>query len=482
MAFGRKLYPSLEQFNPIKVFPETAFPFVSLISLKILYPLTNDFVGSLNIGYALLYSFVIIVFLFTLEKTIKFMKDNITIKSIQINKNEQLENKFLVFLVFVLMFALGPDYTYLFKESNVNCLFHYSIPAILNISLVLFLISNSFKEKQLMVFDNYVLNGFFIVLLYIAIFSNLFQNIVLTSYCATTIALNLIKFFFIKQKDLISRKKRKNILVFLTDNYQYIVYIIVWGVACLYEANGMRASQTVQNVLTLNEILNSIKVFLFQVIPYSNISKLTPILCFVILSNGICFYHFLKKMLNYSDINFLINQIKFVFIFLGIVSFYILSTIKTGHGYLFRESLTLCWSIWIILICLLSFIYLCCLCNFVKLILPIYFCAVFIILCTRGPVFYEFNILPDEDLTTIKEFDNYVVEQFIQADKNNDDKLILLVPKFTKYNTNDNFPFATYANGFISSCLHDYGITKNFINVTIIPDESINKKFKFISE
>lgn len=252
--------------------------------------------------------------------------------------------------------------------------------------------------------------------------------------------------------------------------------------ACLYEANGMRASQTVQNVLTLNEILNSIKVFLFQVIPYSNISKLTPILCFVILSNGICFYHFLKKMLNYSDINFLINQIKFVFIFLGIVSFYILSTIKTGHGYLFRESLTLCWSIWIILICLLSFIYLCCLCNFVKLILPIYFCAVFIILCTRGPVFYEFNILPDEDLTTIKEFDNYVVEQFIQADKNNDDKLILLVPKFTKYNTNDNFPFATYANGFISSCLHDYGITKNFINVTIIPDESINKKFKFISE
>lgn len=477
MAFGRRLYPSLKQYNPIKVFPETAMPFVSTVCLKIFYPLTNDYVGSLSIGYSFLYSSVIVVFLLALEKTIKFIKEQLKQqKKIheKILPQEQFENYFYVFWVFVLMFSLGANSSYLFREVNVTCIFHYSIPALLNISLVLFLISGR-SEKQLLIFDNYILNGFFILLLYIAIFSNLFQSVVLSSYIATTIILNVINFIY--KKIYVTRKN--SLLIFFLNNYQYIVYLFIWVGSCLYEANGNRAADIGNTSLTYNEIVNSIKVFLFQVLPFSNISKLTLFFCFIVLSIVICLYRFLKKRLNNLDKNFLTIQMKFSFIFFGVVSFYILSTIKTGLGYQFRESLIACWSIWIILLCLSAFIYLSCYCNFIKLIMPIYLCAILMLLCTRLPVFDEINFLPHQDAKNIKEFSNYVVNQFIQADKNNENNLSLHVPKFK---TKDNWPFATYANFAISLSLQGQGITKKFINVTIIPDKKINDKFNILSE
>lgn len=34
MVFGRRLYPSLEQYNPIKVFPEIAMLFISTVCFQ----------------------------------------------------------------------------------------------------------------------------------------------------------------------------------------------------------------------------------------------------------------------------------------------------------------------------------------------------------------------------------------------------------------------------------------------------------------
>lgn len=228
MVFGRRLYPSLDQYNPIKVFPETAMPFVSVISLKIFYPLTKDYVGSLCIGYSFFYSSVIVAFLLSLEKTIKFIKEQISHPKKFDKKSiykDHSENLLFVFFVFALMFTLGPNSSYLFRELDVTCIFHYSIPALLNISLVLFLISER-SEKQLLIFDNYILNGFFILLLYIAIFSNVFHNVVLSSYITINVILNTIKILYFSPKPSIFKKKFLNCIYY---NYQYIIFMFVWG-------------------------------------------------------------------------------------------------------------------------------------------------------------------------------------------------------------------------------------------------------------
>lgn len=46
----RPLYPSHYYFNPIKVLPEILYPLISVSSVRILYPLTGDFVGSIGGG------------------------------------------------------------------------------------------------------------------------------------------------------------------------------------------------------------------------------------------------------------------------------------------------------------------------------------------------------------------------------------------------------------------------------------------------
>lgn len=44
LCLSRPLYPTLQTYNPSKILPEFLMPLVSLISVKLLYPITNDYV------------------------------------------------------------------------------------------------------------------------------------------------------------------------------------------------------------------------------------------------------------------------------------------------------------------------------------------------------------------------------------------------------------------------------------------------------
>ena len=473
MAFGRRLYPSLLQYNPIKVFPETAMPIVSLIGVKIFYPLTNDYINSLCIGYSIFYSFVIVCFLFTLEQTIIYIKSKVKISynhSLFYTFKNNFDTKFLVSIFVILLFILGRNKRHLFYAGNITCIFNYSIPALLNISLVLFLLYRNSK-KQLLVFNNDIGNGFFIILIYLSVFSNLFQNIVLCAYISIKVALNFLNTFILKSNEY--KTKKLCILNLLYDNYQYIVYLLVWGGACLFEANGMRAKQIGNSVLSINETINSLNNFIFQVIPSSNIVRIIPLFFILIFANIVLLYKYIIRKVRFEDIKFLQFQLYFLSIAVVIILFYILITIKTGLGYQFQESVTICWMIWILLSCFTSIIYLTSMFyKIINLVLPIYFISCLVYLCIETPPYDDFNI-SSVNTQNVKHFGNYIVEKAIDADKNRSGELILNVPKFE---TNDNWPFATYANSGISNVLYDQGITLKKVNVIIFPDPKIKIK------
>jgi hypothetical protein len=70
--------------------------------------------------------------------------------------------------------------------------------------------------------------------------------------------------------------------------------------------------------------------------------------------------------------------------------------------------------------------------------------------------------------------DNYIIEQIIEADENGLVEVDIHIPKFS---SSDNWPIATYGTGY-SRTLYEYGITKNYITVNYVLDESVNELLK----
>lgn len=235
----------------------------------------------------------------------------------------------------------------------------------------------------------------------------------------------------------------------------------------------MRAKQIGNSVLSINETINSLNNFIFQVIPSSNIVRIMPLFFILIFANIFLLYKYIIRKVRFEDIKFLQLQLYFLSIAVVIILFYILITIKTGLGYQFQESVTICWMIWILLSCFTSIIYLTSMFyKIINLVLPIYFISCLVYLCIETPPYDDFNI-SSVNTKNVKHFGNYIVEKAIDADKNSSGELILNVPKFE---TNDNWPFATYANSGISNVLYDQGITLKKVNVIIFPNPKIKIK------
>lgn len=55
----REALPSLQQWNPTKILPETMMPFISFLSAYIIYPVNCDYIEALSIGYAVFISIII---------------------------------------------------------------------------------------------------------------------------------------------------------------------------------------------------------------------------------------------------------------------------------------------------------------------------------------------------------------------------------------------------------------------------------------
>ena len=63
--FSRKAIPMPGTWNPARVLPEILMPLVSEIASYTLYPITNDFIGSLATVHALVVSLFVIIYICT---------------------------------------------------------------------------------------------------------------------------------------------------------------------------------------------------------------------------------------------------------------------------------------------------------------------------------------------------------------------------------------------------------------------------------
>ncbi len=138
----------------------------------------------------------------------------------------------LLFLLFhFLIFRVSPSRNlYMFHSYDACCICYYTIPALLNCTLVMAFMT---VQEGVSILDgkNLLRASCWILVLYFAIFSNLFGSIILAAYAGFRLVKDLAVF----------KKTRKPWKHFIIGNALWFSIVVLWLLALILEATGGRA-------------------------------------------------------------------------------------------------------------------------------------------------------------------------------------------------------------------------------------------------
>ena len=132
IGLERPPYPSLECWNPTKVFPECFEPLIATLAGYLVVPLVRDYIYGLILSNAIVVSMFIIFYLIFVHTYIenRFKLSRLTNIALII---------IFVLLHFLILRSAGEKNEYLWYSHDANCYYHYVIPNMMCASMVLWL-------------------------------------------------------------------------------------------------------------------------------------------------------------------------------------------------------------------------------------------------------------------------------------------------------------------------------------------------------
>lgn len=448
MGYIRSAVPLWGNWNPTRIFPETFMPICSYIAVYFVKPIIGNYLYSLIVVYALILSIFITIYIFLFNNFIKT----------QFNLNNMKANiiSMIFFLFHFAIFDFSADNIYMFFSSNLTCYFYYVLPNLLNFMLVFFFCTQTNINK---IFTHCTL-GLILLMIYLAVFSNLFSNIIILSY----VFVKLVIYFVMNIK-----KSSSNFYVqYLKGNKIFGVILFLGMISLIFEASGGRASNIGKSLfeMPILETINNLKTVLLHL-------NKNFIYLFAFI-NIVAFIIYLKEKTK-SDISKKYKIFVIEMSLSGIITliYLILLSAKVSTGYIARADVFFGVFVYLFVIEMLSLAYILYRKEKLVIFLPI---ILYIILCqtlvTSGN-FRESNISRATAQSVIA-VDNYLIEQIIENDKNFSDEMILYVPKG---NNVDNWPHPLYMGKRISNTLYKHGLISKPVKIRIEPDETINKQY-----
>lgn len=440
----RKAWPIIGEWNPAKVFPEVFMPFCSTIGAYLLMPFVKDYVTVMTFTHG----FVVSVFL----------TGYVVCFSAMMKRLFDLKGAGLIYSasVFVLFHFLAlrsgyEDNTYLFLCEDVNCYYNYLIPGVLNGGIVMVLVGNP-KFEEFLRGENYVGKGLFLLVLYMAIFSNLVDSVILAVYAGSVLLVGLLK----------------EIKGFHLKNYIKkfafpLILFAVWLISALFELTGgrMTTSEGVSGSMLVN--LKDTLYYLKEMLLSCNRLFLT--LCVLILIGAALVWR-REKAVSFGCVvvlwvvgvaamtvvmTALCAMVDPVYMtrseYLFGIFFYCLVLIMLGFGFLLQKQPKL------------------------LMVLPILLCVLLSETNTKGHTFRESNM---ENLSPdlCAGISRSLVEQVVHADQQGKTEMELHVPK---WESGDNWPHATVLMHRISYPLYEHGIISRPITVTPVAGLEISE-------
>ena len=262
----------------------------------------------------------------------------------------------------------------------------------------------------------------------------------------------------------IAHKEKFTLKKALVDYGASVVIICAWLTSLLFELFGGRADSLGENsyfVESAKELFNwsrSLNVLTVVIISVS-----------VICALGIYLYN--RKKGNKEEYSFILAVLA---ISMVVASLYlVIVASSTGYWYLKRADVIYSVPFFALLIGAVSFAYVIKNVKWSEIVTPI---LLLLLICNtfNGTHIFRENIRNNMSAEKTKELDYYIMEQVIEAVNAGETSMELKVPYYT---SEDNYPIPYYFGDRITTTLMRHGLIDRYIEITIVPDESVNEEF-----
>lgn len=449
----RQAVPMWGAWNPSRVFPEIFMPFCSSVAVYFLMPLTGDYIGALTAVHALVVSGFITVYVYCFGQLIK-----------RVFSLSALCTGFASALFLVLHFLVfrndSWDNLYMFHCVNVTCYYYYLIPALMNASLVMWMTKNP-KFDDFMAKGSLAVKGIFVLVLYLAIFSNLPASGILAVYAGSVALMDFVK----------RLQGKFRLKEFVRSNAFYIGILAAWLVSAVLELFGQRAvSVMTQDLPLLYAIKEAAYIFVVEMLLRCNRTFLALSIGIVILA-AILFAVSRRK--ETVDQDFLCLAVGAILCAAVMLVYTLILCAKVELSYMYRNEYLFGVFFYGLMIVLLGYAYVIRKQPRVLLVVPILLCILVWETNTNGRTFARSN-MSDLDPHLCAQISNDLVSQAVEADQAGQTEMTLYVPV---WESEDNWPHAVQLMERLSMALYEHGLISKPMGMAIEPSEAINEKY-----
>lgn len=440
--------PIWKGWNPTKVLPEVAMSMCGYIGAYVIYPLIGDYILSVTITAALILTALIVVlcicFMWFIHKKFGF----------SINLSLLFEIFFLV-SNYVIFRNRGTS-IYMFFAENMNCIFNYTVPGIVNGIAVLYMMSYEEFSKA---FNKFTIlkKVAFVLLIYIAIFSNVFHSETIAIYCGVILLNGMLKLL---------KEKRWKVTDYINQYKIYLCILAVWLCALVFEMCGGRAEavssgKSLEIILSLRQLYAMIQAI---AIPFKIVlgAAMLEIMFSVICKNRI------SKVLRDLYIFVIVNTV--------LVTIYVVILGSVVH-YVSRVEAS--WNIWfyVILITMIGVASFVATVPKTKLML-IPALVVWVVLAIYPDGRYKISTLGNTDYATCVNTGKYVMEQIVEADRKGEESVEVHAPIYTDKKLE--WAFGGNFGEVVAGTLYNHRVISNKLEVTTISDPGLLDILKVI--
>ena len=446
ITFSRSILPQWEANNPCRVLPECLMPACSWLAATFIMPFNHDLVNSI----AIITGLVIAVFL----TAYFYFSVKMLMKRFNLSATVALFLSLLFILLHYLVFRKTQEVRMpLFAANSLTHVYFYLLPDIANATLVLIYLAGIcevFHQKK------YVKIAFLILVIYFALFSNLYASIMLPVFVGSLL---LVKIIF-------GEYRNGTVLSFIKKNLFELIILLVWAVVQFFEINGGRSKY-----LSEGNDFSFEKIYSFSMryasYLYHNINHI------FLFAGGIAviisvIVLIVRKKPETRQLFQLYISLAISFI---VSSIYIILVCIKAHGTIEYHAIIFAPIFFWILIVFISISIL--IKSFApsKVLLPVICLFIAFQINSDSKNFARFCQVPTG---YAKALDDYIISSIVEADNAGQEILVLDVPDFGGY---DNFPLATYGGGYVARALEKFNITSTKVYVEFHPNSELNERF-----
>ena len=223
LAFTRAAVPLWQYWNPSKILPEILMPACAQAAVWLVMPLTGDYVWSISIVTGVFLSLMITLYI---ALFVRLLAERTHLGA------PLTALVCALFLVFHFRSWMSPwiPSQHLFYSGCITTCFNYTLPALLNMQLVLLM--ELWRDRTCGEGGGHVVRqGLLIVLVYLAVFSNLFSSCILAVYAGYRLLLGLAE----------AIRTRMTPGGFVRRSGWFLGILAAWVVSAVFELSGRRA-------------------------------------------------------------------------------------------------------------------------------------------------------------------------------------------------------------------------------------------------